>query len=217
MVVWKRKPHYGNDKCIGIQPPERIYFSERKYIEFDYLAVLKKPKSCKIMTISPGCHPIKGSFVNVTRLRKYLDEYFSPEDLSCPYIIYDLFLHELRDALDSKCVCWENFSRDKFHDIQNTRCNCEKRCIQCPVYKPSGSLGFSVWQTDLHCTLKFEWKSNDQSLFTPNWESLEAEGKREYVEIKVDFLPALEMYPSSQSCQDTEHRKFLVSKPFSFS
>ena len=213
---------------------------DRPYIEFDFLAVLKAV--CDIKRDCQECFYVETLPMNLDLLEKYYGSLSSTHlnELERWEIVDHCFTGETNNCLAS-CGCLEvNYPYQnlwwKYTFEPSSACSkTQQGCDKCTVDRPTGALRVktSVWmgQPDIgvYYTLIFQWTSKAKTLCTRDRYCLPETEKMDNLTIRIDFLPALELFQSKQQSADVaacspsglvlnptssedEHYCFLVDK-----
>ena len=223
--VWKTKMTHWIDKGpFAVDEPT-------PFIEFDFLAVLEKPKDFKIRDWCPGCKAVSGNFgleiFSELSRRIHIDtetydERFHREiSRNAPKSIDQLFNDCLRKSLVSCCDCFRmvtrkhtSFPAKDTHEIVSTnRKHCQDKCDHCTVYRQTGYLQIATGELPVpglsaNGSFLLEWTSKAKSLLAPRFSSLIRSNQMNTISIHVDFLPAFELLKDDTN----EHNHFIVAK-----
>ena len=171
---------------------------ERKFIEFDYLAVLDNQDN--VVDIREGgcqrCIEILSKNVNLVA-----------------HDFGDAFLSALYSRIHTMCSC--------IVEPDGTRSKADKHdtrpCDKCTVVRDTGYLqiakisDFDKCHDSEHCSLVFYWTSYTDSLLAPNVETLQLTERIKRLVIRIDFLPALELSDNRDGNQ-SGIKRFVIPK-----
>ena len=190
-----------------------VNLSKQPYIEFDFLAVLKSASDIK-----PGCQECfccKTPPVNFDLLKKYHSLYNSylKGEHEPKKIVEECFTRETNNCLAS-CGCQEvKYPAENYYWIytfepSSTCSKTRQGCEKCTVDRPTGTLRVKTsveigdLDTEVLCTLVFQWTSKAKTLCTRDRYCLPKTEKMDNVTIHIDFLPAIEVFQSKQQSAD---------------
>ena len=210
-----------SDEDLGelISGDDVIRVTYEPYIEFDFLAVLCKPRCFTVNTTNcPGCKQILGNYTidlsktcvqeldNVSHSEKPKIS-FNPAH---PDEIMELMHYELWTSSVSFCTCSRITSHSNFHFKTTSMGNCEN----CIIDKPTGYLQVANGcHTRKEYSICLVWKSKIGSLFAPDVDSLQLSRRLDEIPIHIDFIPAYEILTETTTSEGRqEHDCFLVAK-----
>ena len=200
-----------------------------KYLEFDYLGVLKDSiEQCENQTSRQhcnGCIAIVKPPMEYERLRLYYNrDEFSAYTLKNKKVISNLFLNEINYCLTSSCDCLsiqcdkDSLGRYKISLRPSVEHN--HGCGDCTVDMPTGTLHVNTEinidqdsRGPLNCSMIFQWNSKTKTLSAPDKDLLQKPKPIFSLPIYVDFLPALKSLKPTLSGSGDEHHFFIVPKP----
>ena len=219
----------------------RHSWPDGSYIEFDFLAILQA--ACDIKPGCQECFYVNTPPMNLDLLDKcYRSLYNSylKDGYKRKKIVEECFTRETNNCL-AACGCqevkypdqnlWLEYTFERSSTCSKTQQGCEK----CTVDRPTGTLRVKTsvkigdLDTEVLCTLVFQWTSRAKTLCTRDCVCLPETEKMDNLTIHIDFLPALELFQSKQQSADVaacsssglvlnptsseyEHYCFLVAK-----
>ena len=205
------------------------------YTEYDFLAVLEDLVEAQNDQPCAGCLEVKNAPMNIKLLQRHhsrttnFDEMVE-NSLDSPSILNNLFWQELTWCLTCSCTCLVirfydingfNHANDVFDGIFTKvefEPSCKFGCDYCVVKMQTGTLkvdtSTSVDQTSnspAKCSLIFRWTSRFGRISAPD-KFLTRRQQIEFLQIYVDFLPALQLKDQVTSRNELTHRRLIVPK-----
>ena len=187
--------------------------SKQHFIEFDFLAVLQA--ACDIEADCLECFCVKTPPANLELLKIYYRRLYNSY-LKGKIITKDrlaaCFTKETNDCLSS-CRClevdymelktdqdWKTYKFEPSSTCSKTQQGCEK----CTIDRPTGTLRIkpSVYIGEIGCSLILDWTSKAKTLYALDKRCLPEAEKIDNLTIRIDFLPALELFKSKQQSAD---------------
>ena len=182
------------------------------YIEFDFLAVLQA--ACDIMPCCQECFYVNTPSMNLDLLEEYyrgLYMSYLKDEHERKAIVKECFTRETNDCLAS-CGCQEvkypggNVWKSYTFEPSSTCSKTQQGCDKCTVDRPTGTLrvktSVNINDGTDNCTLLLQWTSKAKTLCTRDRYCLPKTEKMDNLTIHIDFLPALELFPSKQHSAD---------------
>ena len=218
-ALWKSHPKYLLDKGQ----------LDQNYIEFDYLAILEKPKGFVHRRGCPACIEITGVEIAKTAVDEQLaDEKDIPGWLyNHPSVVEKEFHSRLISSLVSLCDCYtieeciksEKIDRRNEYKIIQTSGEVKENCTACTVCRQSGSLHIATLTPSNYgsalepkgSSLVLRWTSTAKTLMKANSETLQRNKQIDDISINIDLLPAYELFEQTEA-EEPEHKCFIVAK-----
>ena len=187
--------------CSVFEGPRK---HEINYIEFDYLAVLQKPRDCVLKKGCSSCLTVIG------KTDASMESGANHHGRDDPFSIFNLderFHSEVHSTISSLCGCY-NIKKGTQNNLALRRKTYQyleksggtRTCRRCTVYRQTGCLHIATTieagylsKDPNDCSFLLVWKSTANSLIASHSKTLRRSEPVQLLHIFVDFLPAFDL------------------------